>query len=62
VETLAQLLRSLCQCCAALPDKRQGANGRYAMADIGLAAFRRLGGQVLSALDGTEYSRSAKSV
>jgi hypothetical protein len=39
VETLDRLLGSLRECCASLPDKRRGANGRYAMADIGLAAF-----------------------
>jgi hypothetical protein len=39
VETLVRLLGLLRQCCAALPDKRHGANGRYTMADIGLAAF-----------------------
>jgi len=36
VESLIGELRS---CCAGFPDKRTGANCRYTMADIGLAAF-----------------------
>lgn len=39
METLDRLLGSLRECCAGLPDKRTGKNGRYGMADIGLAAF-----------------------
>jgi len=39
VETLDRLLGSLRETCAALPDRRTGKNGRYSMADIGLAAF-----------------------
>jgi hypothetical protein len=39
METLETLLGSLRRCCAALPDKRKGANGTYTMTDIGLAAF-----------------------
>jgi hypothetical protein len=39
VETLTTLLGSLRERCAGLPDKRRGANGRYTMADIGMAAF-----------------------
>jgi hypothetical protein len=39
VETLDRLLGSLRECCAGLPDRRTGKNGRYGMADIGLAAF-----------------------
>lgn len=39
METLETLVASLRRCCASLPDKRRGDNGRYAMADIGLAAF-----------------------
>ncbi|MGH6928618.1 MAG: ISNCY-like element ISAtsp9 family transposase [Dongiaceae bacterium] len=39
METLERLLASLRECCAGLPDKRTGKNGRYDMADIGLAAF-----------------------
>jgi hypothetical protein len=38
VETLTSLIGSLRERCARLPDKRTGSNGRYAMADIGLAA------------------------
>ena len=39
METLDILLGSLRRCCGSLPDKRTGANGRYGMADIGVAAF-----------------------
>jgi hypothetical protein len=39
VETLNRLLGSLRECCAGLPDRRTGKNGRYSMAEIGLAAF-----------------------
>lgn len=39
METLSTLIGSLRERCASLPDKRTGANGRYTMADIGLAAF-----------------------
>lgn len=39
METLSRLLGSLRECSASLPDKRQGANRRYTMSDIGLAAF-----------------------
>ena len=39
METLDTLLGSLRRCCGSLPDKRTGANGRYGMADIGIAAF-----------------------
>ena len=39
METLDTLLGSLRRCCGLLPDKRTGANGRYGMADIGVAAF-----------------------
>lgn len=39
VEPLDRLLASLRRCCLALPDRRSGANTRYAMADFGLAAF-----------------------
>jgi hypothetical protein len=39
VETLDTLLGSLRRCCGSLPDKRTGANGRFGMADIGVAAF-----------------------
>jgi hypothetical protein len=33
------LIRTLRETCARLPDKRTGNNARYAMADIGMAAF-----------------------
>src|SRR5271167_1261162 len=36
---LERLLGSLRGCCGTFPDKRHGANGTYAMADIALAAF-----------------------
>ena len=39
METLSTLIGSLRERCASLPDKRTGANRRYTMADIGLAAF-----------------------
>ena len=39
METLTPLLGSLRERCAALPDKRRGANARYTMAEIGMAAF-----------------------
>jgi hypothetical protein len=39
VETLDRLLGTLRECCAGLPDRRTGKNGRYSMADMGLAAF-----------------------
>jgi hypothetical protein len=39
METLTSLIGSLRERCARLPDKRTGANGRYAMADVGMAAF-----------------------
>jgi len=39
VETLTSLIGSLRERFASLPDKRTGSNGRYTMADIGLAAF-----------------------
>jgi hypothetical protein len=39
VETLSTLFGSLRAQCAALPDKRRGANGRYTMANVGMAAF-----------------------
>jgi len=37
--TLERLLGAVGESCATLPDKRRGANGRYTMRDIGLAAF-----------------------
>jgi hypothetical protein len=39
MELLHTLLGAVKRCCAALPDKRTGANGQYTMADIGLSAF-----------------------
>jgi hypothetical protein len=39
MEVLDALIGSLTCCCETLPDKRTGANARYTMADIGLAAF-----------------------
>jgi hypothetical protein len=39
VQVLEGLIAGLRERCAALPDRRTGRNGRYAMADIGLAAF-----------------------
>jgi hypothetical protein len=39
METLERVIDTLPQCCASFPDKRRGANTRYAMADVGLAAF-----------------------
>src|SRR5215217_7228214 len=39
MELLHTLLGAVKRCCAALPDKRTGANGQYSMADIGLSAF-----------------------
>ena len=39
MQTLDSLIASLRDCCGALPDKRQGANGRYSMSDFGLSAF-----------------------
>ena len=39
MEILEDLLLAVRETCAGLPDKRRGRNVRYAMADIGLAAF-----------------------
>src|SRR5215210_9143067 len=39
MEVLDTLISCLRRCCAALPDRRTGANARYTMADIGLSAF-----------------------
>ena len=39
MEVLDTLIGCLRRCCAALPDRRTGANARYTMADIGLSAF-----------------------
>jgi hypothetical protein len=39
VDRLEALIATLREVCAALPDKRQGRNRHYAMADIGMAAF-----------------------
>src|SRR3712207_3576229 len=39
MDLLDTLLGSLRRCCDTLPDPRRGANCRYTMADIGLAAF-----------------------
>ncbi len=39
MDVLSPLLDHLRSCCATLPDRRTGANGRYAMEEIGLAAF-----------------------
>jgi len=39
MDLLDTLLSSLRRCCDTLPDPRRGANRRYTMADIGLAAF-----------------------
>src|SRR5215210_3596017 len=39
MEVLDILIGCLRRCCAALPDRRTGANARYTMADIGLSAF-----------------------
>ena len=39
METLSRLTWTLRETCARLPDKRTGNNARYAMADIGMAAF-----------------------
>jgi hypothetical protein len=36
---LSSLLSALRSCCATFPDRRTGANRRYAMTDIGLSAF-----------------------
>ena len=79
-----RLLAALRRYCQALPDRRQGQNARYAMADFALAAFapffmqspsflahqrhletgqgrmRVLNGNILIALDGTEYHCSDK--
>src|SRR3954470_2046938 len=39
MEVLNSLLSSVRRCCEGFPDKRRGTNGRYTMADVGLAAF-----------------------
>jgi hypothetical protein len=39
LDTLERLLASLRRCCLSLPDRRNGTNTQYAMADFGLAAF-----------------------
>ena len=39
MEVLDSLIGAVRRCSAALPDKRRGTNGHYAMADIGMAAF-----------------------
>ena len=39
MDRLAGYIEALRERCNALPDKRTGSNGRYSMADIGLAAF-----------------------
>jgi hypothetical protein len=39
MDVLSLLLDCLRSCCTALPDRRTGSNGRYTMAEIGLAAF-----------------------
>jgi hypothetical protein len=39
MDVLSPLLDLLRSCCATLPDRRTGANGRYTMEEIGLAAF-----------------------
>ena len=39
MEVLDTLIGCLRRCCAALPDRRTGANARYTMADIGLSAL-----------------------
>src|SRR3954466_11224792 len=39
MEVLNSLLSSVRRCCEGFPDKRRGTNGRYTMADLGLAAF-----------------------
>jgi len=39
MEGLNSLLSSVRRCCEGFPDKRRGTNGRYTMADVGLAAF-----------------------
>ena len=39
MKVLESLIDELRACCASFPDKRTGRNCRYAMADIGLAAF-----------------------
>ena len=39
MEHLPNLIGSLRDCCAKLPDRRTGSNSRYAMADIALSAF-----------------------
>src|SRR5258708_1096362 len=37
--TLVELIRTLRETCACLPEKRRGDNARYAMVDFGMAAF-----------------------
>src|SRR3954447_20753675 len=39
MEVLDSLLSSVRRCCEGFPDKRRGTNGRYTMADVGLAAL-----------------------
>ena len=39
MDVLSSLLGALRSCCATLPDRRTGANRRYAMTDIALSAF-----------------------
>lgn len=39
MDRLEGYIAALRDCCAGLPDRRTGSNGRYTMADIGLAAF-----------------------
>jgi len=39
MEVLDSLLSVVRRCCEGFPDKRRGTNGRYTMADVGLAAF-----------------------
>jgi hypothetical protein len=39
VGTLVELIRTLRETCACLPEKRRGDNTRYAMADFGMAVF-----------------------
>src|SRR3954454_21574937 len=51
MEVLERLLSVVRRCCEVFPDKRTGTNSRYAMADIGLAAFSVFFAQSPSFLD-----------
>src|SRR4051795_3049238 len=51
MEVLERLLSVVRRCCEVFPDKRTGTNSRYAMADIGFAAFSVFFSQSPSFLD-----------